>query len=416
MATRKRTAPINVKPSTLFTGDNLPVLRGLNSDTIDLMYLDPPFNSNRTYSAPIGSKAAGAAFKDAWTLSDCDNAWHGEIADKDPAMYAAIDASERTHSKGMKSYLIMMAVRLLEMRRILKSTGSLYVHCDPTASHYLKLLLDAVFGKENFRNEIVWCYRGGGVPQKDFAKKHDVIFRYSLGKQYTFNVDSVRIPYSPSVMQSHPSRYDKSYRENAVYSGYAPNTKGKHPEDWWQMQPLMPSDRKERTGYPTQKPLALLERIIQASSAEGDLVLDPFCGCATTLVAAEQLGRRWIGIDLSKRAATLVQSRMNRETTLYKPFKLLHRIDVPRRTDYGPLPDYRTGKHELFGRQEGLCGGCRHAFPFRNLTVDHIVPTSHGGTNHMDNLQLLCGACNSMKGQGTQQQLLVKLKSQKIIR
>ena len=124
---------------TLWTGDNLDIMRGMNSESVDLIYLDPPFNSNRTYSAPIGSKAAGAAFKDTWTLSDVDEAWHGEIADRDPSLYAIIDAAGLSHGRGMKSYLIMMAVRLLEMRRLLKDTGSIYLHCDPTASHYLKL-------------------------------------------------------------------------------------------------------------------------------------------------------------------------------------------------------------------------------------------------------------------------------------
>ena len=141
---------------TLWTGDNLDIMRGMNSETVDLIYLDPPFNSNRNYSAPLGSEAAGAAFKDTWTLSDVDEAWHGEIADRQPALYTIIDAAGLAHGKGMKSYLIMMAVRLLEMRRLLKDTGSIYLHCDPTASHYLKTLMDAVFGQSNFRNEIVW--------------------------------------------------------------------------------------------------------------------------------------------------------------------------------------------------------------------------------------------------------------------
>ena len=131
---------------TIWTGDNLPIMRGMNSASVDLIYLDPPFNSNKTYSAPIGSEAAGAAFKDTWTLSDVDLAWHGEIAEQNPAVYAAIAAAGESHGPGMQSYLIMMAVRLLETHRLLKETGSLYLHCDPTASHYLKLLLDAVFG------------------------------------------------------------------------------------------------------------------------------------------------------------------------------------------------------------------------------------------------------------------------------
>ena len=133
---------VNWANRTIWTGDNLSVMRGMNSESVDLIYLDPPFNSNRNYAAPIGSKAAGAAFKDTWTLDDVDLAWHGEIAEQNPAVYAVIDAAGISHGAGMKSYLIMMAVRLLEMRRLLKPTGSLYLHCDPTASAYLKLLLD----------------------------------------------------------------------------------------------------------------------------------------------------------------------------------------------------------------------------------------------------------------------------------
>ncbi|MDE2815572.1 MAG: DNA methyltransferase [Chloroflexota bacterium] len=145
MATR------NFANRTLWTGDNLDILRGMNSECVDLIYLDPPFNSNQDYSAPVGSAAAGAAFKDTWTLSDVDDAWHGMIAESHPALYGIIDAARPAHGKGMKSYLIMMAVRLLEMHRVLKPTGSIYLHCDDTASHYLKLLMDSVFGANQFR-------------------------------------------------------------------------------------------------------------------------------------------------------------------------------------------------------------------------------------------------------------------------
>ena len=248
---------------TMWTGDNLPIMRGMNSETVDLIYLDPPFNSNRNYSAPIGSQAAGAAFKDTWTLSDVDEAWHGEIADREPGVYEAINAAGITHGKGMKSYLIMMAVRLLEMRRLLKPTGSIYLHCDPTASHYLKVLMDAVFGHDNFRNEIVWCYTSGGVSNKYFGKKHDTILFYSKSGRYLFNTQ-YRL-YSKGTMQRGLTAYKKRMNEN-----YKLREKGAIENDWWVgIQPLLSPTSKERMGYPTQKPLALLERIIKASSPAG---------------------------------------------------------------------------------------------------------------------------------------------------
>ncbi|MCG9133632.1 HNH endonuclease, partial [Candidatus Poribacteria bacterium] len=327
----------------------------------------------------------------------------------------------------MMIYLMAMTIRLIEMHRILKPTGSIYLHCDPTASHYLKLVMDAIFEKENFRNEIVWCYRGGGVPKNDFSRKHDIILRYSKTEDVTFNIDDIRIPYSVSVMESSESRYDKSYRGNNVYSGYRPNKLGKHPEDWWTIQPLMPSDKKERTGYPTQKPLKLLERIIKASSNEGDVVLDPFCGCATACVAAEKLRRQWVGIDISPSAEAITKLRLDDASEQGALFSPIAMSDVfvahaaPVRTDTDAeapqqrkLPNYAVHKNDLYGQQEGDCNGCGEHFRIRNLTVDHILPQSKGGTDHPKNLQLLCQACNSTKGQGTQEQLIERLKAQGI--
>ncbi len=178
---------MNLQNRTIFEGDNLHILRGIDPECIDLIYLDPPFNSNKTYEAPIGSEAAGAAFKDSWTLNDLDDAWHGELAESEPALYAAISAAEYTHSKSMKAYLIMMGIRMLEMRRILKPTGSIYLHCDPTASHYLKLILDAVFSVSNFRNEIVWNYRRWPANHPNFQRMHDIILRYTKGETWIWN-------------------------------------------------------------------------------------------------------------------------------------------------------------------------------------------------------------------------------------
>lgn len=194
---------------------------------------------------------------------------------------------------------------------------------------------------------------------------------------------------------------------------------------------------KERTGYPTQKPLALLDRIIKASSNPKDIVLDPFCGCATTCVAAERLQRQWIGIDLSVKAVELVRSRLKKEMGMF--YDVDHRTDIPKRTVPDALEDiqpqtlfplqdtisttlsqielrqYKTYKHTLFGLQEGKCNGCQVFLPFRNLTIDHIIPRSQQGTNHPDNLQLLCAPCNSTKGDRTQEYLLRKLKETGVI-
>ena len=172
---------------------------------------------------------------------------------------------------------------------------------------------------------------------------------------------------------------------------------------------------KEHVGYPTQKPLELLERIIKASSKEGDWVLDPFCGCATACVAADRLGRRWVGIDLSPKAVQLVNQRLQQPLplglgSLFHHGYVTARTDIPRRTDIDTPVNYRENKHLLFGQQEGLCNGCKMMFPFRNFTVDHVVPQSRGGTDHLDNLQLLCGACNSLKGNRPQEYLIVRLK------
>ena len=487
---------MNVENRTIFEGDNLHILRGIDSETIDLIYLDPPFNSNRTYEAPIGSEAAGAAFKDAWTLSDLDNAWHGELAEHEPALYSAISAAEFSHSKGMKAYLIMMGIRMLEMRRVLKPKGSIYLHCDPTASHYLKLVMDSIFGAKQFRNEIVWQRTNAhNLKAKYFSKTHDVLLFYSKDKDYTWNKQYT------DYSQAQLSRYKKDEtgrlytgRDLTVSSGgnrnfqwrgsrpssnrswgasleqlerwytegrillkrdgtprldglkvYLDELPGKQIPAIWTDIPRIGNTSKERLGYPTQKPLALLERIIKASSKPDDVILDPFCGCATTCVAAESLQRQWIGIDLSSKAVELVKMRLERdlgmtENTGLLGDKVIHRTDIPTRevpdeprqihaeTLFGTqseiervlseveLRQYRTYKHTLFGLQEGKCNGCEVLFPFRNMTIDHILPRSRGGSDAPDNLQLLCAACNSTKSNRTQEDLIGSLREQGVLR
>ena len=200
----------NCKNRTVFTGDNLDMMRGMNSESVDLIYADPPFNSNKNYAAPIGSEAAGAAFKDTWTLSDIDVAWLGIVADKHPGVYKVVEAAGVTHGKGMQSYLCMMGIRLIEMRRLLKPTGSIYLHCDPTASHYLKILMDAVFGLQRFRNEIVWKRFNFHADARRFGVISDRILFYSAGDSFRFNC--VRVSYSKQYIESKFTHQDRDGR------------------------------------------------------------------------------------------------------------------------------------------------------------------------------------------------------------
>ncbi len=450
----------NFASGTIWTGDNLPIMRGMNSDCVDLIYLDPPFNTNRDYEAPIGSKAAGAAFKDAWTLDDVDVHEHGELADRNPAAYSVIEAARLSHGKSMQSYLIMMAVRLLEMQRILKSTGSIYLHCDPTASHYLKLLMDGIFGKDAFVNEIVWKRTSAHSSTRGWGPVHDTILFYGGGPDYLWNrtfqaydaeyvknfyryhdekgqyrigdltasgprngesgmpwrgidpgsrhwAPSRSFPGGESLPASTHAALDALDRMGRIhwperrqgkpgFKRYLHEMPGSVVQDIvTDIRPLSHAT-KERTGYPTQKPLALLERIIKASSNPGDLVFDPFCGCATTLVAADRLQRQWAGIDLSPLAIKLVNERISEDRGLFGGAIALD--EPPIRTDLGELPNYRTHRHRLYGEQEGICIGCDTHFPFRVMDVDHVLPKSKGGTDHPDNLQLLCSGCNRSKG------------------
>lgn len=319
---------MNWKNRTIWTGDNLEIMRGMNSESVDLIYLDPPFNSNRNYSASIDSKAVGAAFKDIWTSSNVDNVWHVEIAEREPSLYAIIDAAKDSYNKSMKSYLVMMAIRLFEMKRILKSTGSIYLHCDSTSSHYLKILMDSIFTHNNFRNHIIWCYKSGGSSKRYFSKKHDIIFLYSKSDDYIF---------FPKEQKSYMKPYSRKNPKQTYYKDQKGIFTLVNQKDWWDDIGMLATSSKERTGYPTQKPRILLERMISASCPENGIVFDPFCGCATTLVAAEVLNMNWIGIDLSARAIDLAIQRVRNEVgELFG--EITERTDIPKREDnFNPI-------------------------------------------------------------------------------
>ncbi|MXY40248.1 MAG: hypothetical protein F4160_15050 [Rhodospirillaceae bacterium] len=417
----------------------------MNSDCVDLIATDPPFNKSKDFHATPECGSEKVGFHDRWSWeTEVQPAWLDKIQDDWPAVWEVIDAANAIYMHktkknlkrprhevgfGMGAFLCFMAVRLMEMHRILKPTGSIYLHCDHTASHYLKAVMDAIFGprKENYRNEIIWCYRGGGVPKSDFAKTHDTILRYSKTDAVTFNVDPVRIPYSEESAERLEYKA-KAFRGDKTYDAYEPHPDGKHPEDWWPIQPLSSSD-PERYGYPTQKPLRLYERIILASSNPGDMVLDPFCGCATTPVCAEKHGRQWAGIDIWENARTAVVDRLvangllrpgdagdRRGGDLFAEGQLHHVTVPPARTDHGKAaaaafrtkvvipepPGTRMTRAEMYAHlltQHGAkCQGCDRTFDDpRYLELDHNTPRADGGVKHISNRVLLCGPCNQLK-------------------
>ncbi|MDE0120731.1 MAG: DNA methyltransferase [bacterium] len=394
---------VNWADKTVWTGDNLPIMRGMNSASVDLIYLDPPFNSKTDYAAPIGSQAAGAAFKDTWSLSDIDVEWVNLLEVRHPDLARFL---RWVPIPSDKSYLTYMAVRLLEMRRLLKPSGSIYLHCDPTMSHYLKLVMDAVFGRGNFRNEIVWAYTGPSNTKRWFPRKHDVVLFYTAGNRWTFRRDAVRVPYKQlNIQHQTPGGGIGGALTPSNVGEY--RARGKVPEDWWADLSPVARLKKERVGYPTQKPLSLLSRIIAVSSNPDDVVFDPFCGCATTLVAADDLGRQWAGIDISPKAAELVVRRIEERQGLFRD--ITHRQDIPQRTDLGDLPPPRSHRQALYGAQGGDCAGCREHFKPHHFEVDHIIARAKGGTDHPDNLQLLCGHCNRVKGDRGMEYLRAKL-------
>lgn len=315
--------------NTLFYGDCLRILtREIPPASVDLIYLDPPFNSKRDYNIPLGGKAQASVFQDTWVWSQTQEESMDFLA-REPSLYQQVQlllqfagGGHIAGGGGLEAYLAYMAARLLACRLALKETGSLYLHCDPTAGHYLKLLLDAVFGTKNFRNEIVWRKYGGfkNTAKRKFTTETDSIFFYSNGNDYSFN--QIFRPLSEATISGEYKHVDEDgrryaiprgrmYRKGIVKRVYLDEHKGVAVGSLWSEKELTIQGKdNERFGYPTQKPLALLERIIRASSVPGDLVLDPFCGCGTAVEAAQKLGRRWVGIDVEPLAVDLMARRL----------------------------------------------------------------------------------------------------------
>ena len=424
----------NFQNRTLYHGDNLDFLRGMNSETVHLIATDPPFNKNRDFHATPDSLAAGARFKDRWRWDDdVHEPWTDSIKDDWPAVDAVIAGARLAYGDDMGAFLCWMGVRLMEMRRVLRQDGSIYLHCDPTASHYLKSLMDAVFGWKNFRNEIIWHYRRWTAGSKNFQRMHDVLLRYTKSDQFIFNLQYE--PYGDWIKKDY--RYideetGKRWRWHTVkgkrYKVFLEDeNRGVKLNDVW-LIPYLGSTARERTGYPTQKPLALYERIIQASSSEGDFVLDPFCGCATTPIAAERLRRQWVGMDIWDGAYDQVIERMERDTVLRaddKSHVTLPMVNYsktpPRRTDENelaapgfklrtkrPLEDWQRLTHRQMKRvledaqkSNGnvICAGCGRELEREFMELDHITPRADGGENHIRNRILLCRPCNGKKAQ-----------------
>ena len=483
----------NWKNQTLFHGDNLDFLRAMNSESVDLIATDPPFNKGRDFHATPDSLAKGAAFQDRWSWEkDVHQDWVDQITDDHPKLMEAIESARYAHSDGMGAFMCFMAVRILAMRRVLKDTGSIYLHCDPTASHYLKAVMDAIFGCKQFRSDITWRrVNSTGRGSKRFANNSDHILYYAKANTFTWN--QLHKPHAHEYVTKayRHSENSRRYRLDNLkgagtrtgssgkpWRGVDPNDSGSHwavpnmaiPDKlrnascqekldflesigriYWPPKGSVPSYKRyldempgtpidtiwddigglqsndsQRTGYPTQKPLPLYERMIRASSNEGDIVLDPFAGCATTLVAAERLGRRWVGIDIWDKAHGMVVQRLHREglegpegsiaevLPLYG--EIHYSTELPERTDQGEIaaPFLRVkvrinepeGKkmsrmemYEYLLNQYGMkCQGCDRTFDDkRYLQLDHNTPRSDGGINHISNRVLLCGPCNLAK-------------------
>ena len=489
----------------LFHGDNLRFLRGMNSGTIDLIATDPPFNKGRDFHATPDSLADGGKFQDRWSWAkDVEQAWMDEIEDSAPGVAWAIEAARETYGEDMAAFLCFLGVRLMEMHRILTPTGSIYLHCDDTAGAYLKQIMDAIFGRDNFRNEITWKRTSSRSDAQRFGRVSDRILYYVKGSEPTWNGAWTPLDqdYLDKFYRNEDSRWGRWQSDQLTaigltagdsgspWRGRDPSDVGRHwavpsamppearemlPADWedlptrkkldvlddigliyWPKRGGMPrfkrflstskgraaldiitdinpisAHAKERVGYPTQKPLALYERLIAASSNEGDWVMDPFCGCATTPIAAERLGRRWVGMDLWDGAIKQVQDRLTKEgggLALDAPMdqprmagiaeSVRYETEPPERTDGGEVaapylqvterydipadgsPRTRAGMLDHLIAQYGLrCQGCDREFDDpRYLQLDHNTPHRDGGINHISNRVLLCGPCNRLKG------------------
>ena len=481
-------ADCNVRNRTLFVHDNLPVLRGINTASIDLIATDPPFNSKREFHAPVSSKAKGAGFDDRWQWDDVAHEWYDLLATRNAGIKEIIEAAAVIEGgsvnggintgrvkSSMAAYLCWMAPRLVEMRRILKPSGSLYLHCDDAADSYLRLLLDAVFGRAAFRNAVTWKRTTGRSGGNRYRRVCDRVLFYGDADQLTWN--PTYEPLDPGYVEKFYRQEDEHGRWRAdqlsasglrrgdsgqPWHGINPSEKGNHwrgpaafpthieqPDDWntlttrekldrldqlgliihpkkpggmpqfkrylstskgtqlndlWTSPLPVQTHSRERTGYPTQKPVSLYERIIRASSNPGEVVLDPFCGCSTTLLAAERLGRQWIGCDKGDRTADVIRTQINNmigpESLPLFAETFTVRKTPPGRTDIKSMSKAEL-RLNLWNRQAHRCANpeCTSGELRReDMEHDHRIPKSRGGDETPDNALGLCGNCNRRKG------------------
>ena len=411
-------AELNVPNRTLFIRDNLPILRGINSESVDLIATDPPFNKGvkafeGIVDAGEGKGGTRVKYKDVWTWKDdVHEDWVIKIREEHPALHSVIQAANAAAGHDMGAFLCWLAVRVLECHRILKPTGSMYLHCDHTAGAWIRAMMDAIFGRDNFRNEIVWSYQRWTGATTTFQRMHDTLLFYRKTERGIFN--QLEEPYSLKSM--HKGRRHSTVTTTGLEQSYTDDTsRMKAMRDVWEITYLN-SQAKERTGYPTQKPLALYERALRASSNAGDVVLDPFAGCATTCVAAESLGRKWIGIDINSEARGVLHNRLQREVRLWSQGRYRVRVatKAPARTDDGelaapelvleaqtprakriPTPLLRA---QLLKDDGLLCQGCGWKPPYEDhLHIDHLQPRRAKGTDDIENRALLCMPCNNKK-------------------
>ena len=456
----------------------------MNSESVHLIATDPPFNKGRDFHATPDSLAKDASFQDRWSWEDdVHEEWVQQLEDDWPKVWHVIQGSKESYGDDMGAFLCFMSVRLLEMRRILRNDGSIYLHCDSTASHYLKTLMDAVFGHDNFRNAISWQRndgRGKGSQHKpkQWGRNTDTILFYAKskaaavqpyrklsseevkkdfpktdadGRRYKTGIPvfcSKSMGARPNLCYEwrgfrnpHPSgwrlsrkRLEEEYEKGNIVirknklerRKYEDEYNGAPLDDFWHDVSRI-TEGVESTGYPTQKPLALYERIINASSSEGDVVLDPFCGCATTCVAAEKLKRHWVGIDIWDGAHEVTVARLMKEGFLSGPDdsrpdllaakgSITYSNGPPARTDNaepavpylttikrvreppGPRMNREQMRTRLLEMYGPICQGCYREFDdTRHLEVDHNTPRSDAGINHISNRILLCGPCNRLK-------------------